>query len=129
MPRKVIIILFAFLLAVAATAVTAQAETLSWNAVTTYTDGTSIGGATVTYRAYWSTNSNLTNLDTLGSSTTSTSRSFSVDNENMPRGSVIYITVRATVNGTDSALASPLSWNVPAATANVPSAPTNLRMN
>ncbi len=129
MKRKSIAMVIVFLLTITATAITAQGETLSWNGVTTYTDGTSIGNATVTYRAYWSTNSNLTNLDTLGSSTTSTSRSFSVDNENMPRGSVIYFTVRATVNGTDSALASPLSWNVPAATANVPSAPTNLRMN
>jgi len=129
MPRKVIITLFAFLLAVAATAVTAQAETLSWNGVTTYTDGTSIGNASVTYQAYWTTNSNLTNLDTLGSSTTSTSKNFSVDNEGIPRGSVVYFTVKATVNGTDSALASSLSWNVPAGTTNVPSAPQNLRMN
>jgi len=129
MPRKVITILFASLLAVAATAFTAQAETLSWNAVTTFTNGSPIGGATVTYQAYWTENSNLTNLDPLGSSTTSTSKNFSVDNENMPRGSVIYFTVRATVNGTDSALASPLTWNVPGGTANVPAAPTNLRMN
>jgi len=129
MPRKVIILLFAFLLAVVATAITAQAETLSWNGVTTYTDGTSIGNATVTYQAYWSEYSNLTNLEILGSSTTSTSKNFSVDNEGMPRDLVIYFTVKATVNGTDSALASPLSWNVQAGTTHVPSAATNLRMN
>ena len=129
MPRKVIIMLFAFLLAVAATAVTAHAETLSWNAVTTYTNGSSIGSATVTYRAYWSTSSNLTNLQTLGSSTTSTSRSFNVDNESMPRGSAVYFTTKATVGGVDSALSSSMSWNVPAGTNPVPSAPTNLRMN
>jgi len=129
MPRKVIIMLFAFLLAVAATAVTAHAETLSWNAVTTYTNGSPINGATVTYRAYWSTSSNLTNLDTVGSSTTSTSKTFSVDNEEMPRDSVIYFTVKATVNGTDSALASPLSWNVQTGTTHLPSVATNLRMN
>ena len=129
MTRKIIITLFALLLAVGATAVSARAETLSWNGVTTYTNGDPIGNATVTYRAYWTENSNLTNLNTLGSSTTSASKSFNVDTENMPRGSVIYFTVRATVNNTDSALASPFSWNVPAATTNVPSAPTNLRMN
>lgn len=129
MNRNAIAMVIVFLTAIAATATTAHAETLSWDAVTTYTDGTSTGNAPVTYQAYWSTNSNLTNLDTLGSSTTSTSKSFSVDNEGMPRGSVVYFTVRATVNGTDSALASPLTWNVPAATLNVPSAPKNLRMN
>jgi hypothetical protein len=77
MTRKPIILLFAFLLAIAATAVNAQAETLAWNAVTTYTNGTSIGSATVTY----------------------------------------------------TALATAMSWNVPAATPPVPAAPTNLRMN
>ena len=129
MPRKVIITLFAFLLAVAATTVTAQAETLSWNGVTTYTDGTSIGNVTVTYQAYWSEDSDLTDIETLGSSTTSTSKTFSVDNEEMPRDSVIYFTVKATVNGTDSALASPLSWNVQTGTTHLPSVATNLRMH
>jgi len=129
MPRKVITILFASLLAVAATAFTAQAETLSWNAVTTYTNGSSIGSATVTYQAYWSTSSSLTNLQTLGSSTTSTSRSFNVDSAGMQRGSTVYFVTKATVGGVDSALSSSLSWNVPAGTTNVPSAPTNLRMN
>ena len=130
MKRNTIITMgLVFLMFIAATAVTAQAETLSWNAVTTYTDGTSIGSATVTYRAYWSTNSNLTNLDTLGSSTTSTSKNFSVDSEGMPRGSTVYFTTKATVGGVDSALSSSLSWNVPAGTTPAPSAPTNLRMN
>jgi len=129
MPRKVIIMLFAFLLAVAATAVTAHAETLSWNAVTTYTDGSYIGSATVTYQAYWSTSSNLTNLRTLGSSGTSRSRTFNVDSAGMPKGSTVYFTTKATVGGVDSALSSSFSWNVPAATPKVPSAPGNLRMN
>ena len=129
MPRKVIILLFAFLLAVAATAVTAQAETLAWNAVTTYTNGSPINGATVTYQAYWSTSSNLTNLQTLGSSGTSTSRSFNADSAGMPRNSTVYFTTKATVAGVDSALSSSRSWNVPAGTTPVPAAPTNLRMN
>ena len=118
-----------FLMFIAATAVTAQAETLSWNAVTTYTDGSSIGSATVTYQAYWSTSSNLTNLQTLGSSTTSASRSFSVDTEGMPRGSAVYFTTKATVGGVDSALSSSLSWNVPTAVTPVPSPPANLQLN
>ncbi len=126
MRTKTIAAVFAFLLVAAATAVTAGAETLSWNAVTTYTDGSSIGSATVTYQAYWSSSSSLSNLHSLGSSSTSTSRSFSVDSAAMPRGSIVYLTVKATVGGVDSQMAAPLSWNVPAKT---PSAPTNLRMN
>jgi hypothetical protein len=128
MTRKPIILLFAFLLAIAATAVNAQAETLAWNAVTTYTNGTSIGSATVTYTAYWSTSSNLTNLQTLGSGT-ATSRTFNVESAGMTRGSTVYFTTKATVGGVDSALATAMSWNVPAATPPVPAAPTNLRMN
>jgi hypothetical protein len=142
MSRKTIILLFAVLLAVAATAVTAQAETLRWNAVTTYTDGSSIS-ATVTYQVYWSTSSSLTNLHALGSSTTSTSRSFDLDSAGMPRSSPgntsrVYFVTKATVGGVDSALSSSLSWIVPEGTTPsppppaptpVPSAPTNLRMN
>lgn len=127
MRAKTIAAVFAFLLVAAALAAgTANAETLSWNAVTTYTDGSSVGSATVTYQAYWSSSSSLTNLHSLGSSTTSTSSSFSVDSVGMPRGSIVYLSVKATVGGVDSQMAAPLSWNVPAKT---PSAPTNLRMN
>ena len=118
--------MFVFLLAILATAIAAQAETLAWNAVTTYTDGTSVGSATVTYQAYWTTNSNMTGLTAIGMSGTGTSRTFNVDTEVMPRGSIIYFTVKATVNGTDSTLATALSWNVPT---KAPSAPTNVRMN
>ena len=118
--------MFVFLLAILATAIAAQAETLAWNAVTTYTDGSSIGTATVTYQAYWTTNSNLTGLTALGTSGTALTRTFNVDTEVMPRGSIIYFTVKATVNGTDSTLATALSWNVPT---KAPSAPTNVRMN
>lgn len=107
-------------------AASAGAETLSWNAVTTYTDGTSIGSTTVTYQAYWTPNANLTGLNPLGSSGTSTSRVFNVDSSGMPRGSIIYFTCKSTVNGTDSALAASLSWNVPT---KAPSAPGNLKMN
>lgn len=125
MSKKVVIVLFAIILALAATAATARAENLAWNAVTTYTDGTSIGSASVTYTAYWSTSSNMTNLHAIGSAGSSTSRTFNVDSAGMSRGSVVYFTVKATVNGTDSALASALSWNVPV---KAPSAPSNLRM-
>lgn len=117
---------FLVALAFVATAVAAQAETLSWNAVTTYTDGTSVGTATVTYQAYWTTSSSLTSLTPIGAATTSTSRAFAVETEGMPRGSIIYFTCKATVGGVDSGLASALSWNVPS---KAPSAPGNLRIN
>ena len=117
--------MFVFLLAILATAIAAQAETLAWNAVTTYTDGTSVGSATVTYQAYWTTNSNMTGLTALGTSGTATSVTFNIDTAGMPRGSIVYFTSKATVNGTDSALATPLSWNVPT---KAPAPPGNLRM-
>lgn len=104
----------------------AAAETLSWTAVTQYTDGTPIGSATVTYQAYWTLNSTLTGLTALGSAGSSTSRTFNVDTAGMPRGSIIYFTCKATVAGVDSSLASALSWNVPTKS---PSAPSNLQLN
>lgn len=115
------------LLAVSLFAVSAAAETLSWDAVTKYTDGTDIAPATVSYRAYWTTDGSLaTGLTAIGTSTTSTSVTFDVTTSGMPPGSIIYFTCKATVNGVDSAPASPLSWNVPNKT---PSSPANLRLN
>jgi hypothetical protein len=107
----------------------AMAETLSWNAVTTYTNGTSIGSAAVTYRAFWSTSSSLITLHELGSASGSTYRSFSIDSASMPRGTTIHFTCRAIVGGVESANSSSLSWYVPVLPPLAPSAPTNLRMN
>lgn len=115
------------LLAVFLFAGSAAAETLSWDAVTKYTDGTDIAPATVSYRAYWTTDASLaTGLTSIGSSTASTSVVFDVTASGMPRGSIIYFTCKSTVNGVDSALASALSWNVPV---KAPSSPANLRLN
>lgn len=115
------------LIAVCLLAGSASAETLSWDAVTKYTDGTNIAPAAVSYRAYWSTDATLaTGLNPIGSSTTSTSVVFDVTASGMPRGSIVYFTCKSTVSGVDSALASPLSWNVPV---KAPSSPANLRLN
>ena len=117
----------AILLAGSLFAASAAAERLSWDAVTKYTDGTSIAPATVSYRAYWTTDATLsTGLNAIGSSTTSTSVSFDVAASGMPRGSIIYFTCKSTVGGVDSALASALSWNVPV---RAPSSPANLRLH
>jgi len=102
-------------------------ETLSWDAVTKYTDGSNIAPASVTYRAYWTMDATLaTGLNAIGSSTSSTSVVFDVTVSGMPRGSIIYFTCKATAAGVDSSLASPLSWNVPV---RAPASPANLRLH
>ena len=103
-----------------------QAETLSWGAVTTYTDGSSLGSASVTYTPVWSMSSSLTSPVVLGTgSISTTSQAFNVSTAAMPRGSTIYLGVRATVGGVNSLYSSPLSWLVPTL---APAAPTNLRV-
>ena len=94
--------------------VAAHAETLSWNAVTTYADGSGVGSAAVTYTAVWSPSSSLSSPTTLASSISSTSTNFNIDIAGMPRGATIYFAVKSTVVGVDSAYSAPLPWNVPA---------------
>ena len=125
MKAKRIILSLALATIIVVCAAGAYAETLSWNAVTTYTDGSSIGTATVTYTAVWSTSSSLTSPTTLVSGTSSTSATFSIGTAGMPRGSTIYFGVKATVAGVDSAYSTALSWSVPSLT---PSSPGNLRV-
>jgi hypothetical protein len=103
----------------------ARAETLSWNAVTTYTDGSAIGSTPVTYTAIWSTSSSLTSPTTLASGTSSLSTTYNITTAAMPRGSTIYFGVKSTVGGVDSAYSSALSWLVPTLS---PSSPANLRV-
>lgn len=116
--------LIAFALIIVVCSSVAQAETLSWNAVTTYTDGSAIG-TSVTYTPVWSTSSNLASPTTLASSISGTSTTFNITTAAMPRGSTIYLAVKATVGGVDSAFSSPLSWHVPSVS---PSSPANLRL-
>ena len=125
MKAKRIILSLALATSILVCAAGARAETLSWNAVTTYTDGSSIGSATVTYTAIWSTSSSLTSPTALASGTSSTSATFSIGTAGMPRGSTIYFGVKSTVAGVDSAYSTALSWNVPNLT---PSSPGNLRV-
>jgi hypothetical protein len=102
-----------------------RSETLSWNAVTTYTDGSSIGTATVVYQGFWATDLSMTTKHNLGTADAGTSEVFSIDTEGMARGTTVYFSVYATVGGVNSANATPLSWLVPN---KVPSAPSNLRV-
>jgi hypothetical protein len=125
-----IVLLVALTLAFAALSpVHAVAETLSWDAVTTYSDGSAVGAAPVTYTAVWSPSSSLASPTTLASSVSTTSTTFSIATAGMPRGSTIYFGVRATVNGVTSAYSSALQWAVPAVVPTLsPSSPRNLRI-
>ena len=124
MGRKAVILSLAFALTVAVFPLLAHAETLSWNAVTTYTDGSTIT-APVTYTAVWSTSSTLATPTTLASNISTLSTTFNVTTAAMPRGTTIYFGVRATVGGVNSAYSAPLSWLVPTL---APSTPGNLRV-
>lgn len=124
MGRKIVMLSLSLSLAIAAFPLLARAETLSWNAVTTYSDGSAIASP-VTYTAVWSTSSSLASPTTLASSTSTTSTTFNVTTAAMPRGSTIYFGVRATVGGASSAYSTPLSWLVGTL---APSIPGNLRL-
>jgi hypothetical protein len=95
----------------------AETRTVSWTAVTTYTDGTPIEPAkTVTYDIFWTQDAGLSSasLRTIASSIAQTSATFDPGVLGMPRGQTIYFTGDAVLNtGEKSALASPYSWTVP----------------
>jgi hypothetical protein len=64
----------------------AETRTISWNPVTTYTDGTSIEtGKIVNYTLYWATDSGLGSLHTLSTSLAATSTTFDPDVQGMTR--------------------------------------------
>lgn len=93
----------------------AENRTVSWDAVTTYTDGTSIESANrpVRYTIYWSYDNNLTtsSLHTIISNTTLNSAVFDPNIQGMTSGVPIYFTAKATIqNGAESALSPPYKW-------------------
>ena len=96
----------------------AETRTISWNPVTTYTDDTPIeAGKTASYTAYWTTDSGLGSLRTIGTSLATTSTTFDPDVQGMTRGGTVYFSARATLNtGEESALSPAYSWAVPLAT-------------
>jgi len=97
--------------------VDAETRTVSWAAVTAYTDGTPIEPTrTVRYDIFWTQDSGLSSasLRAVASSTTLTSATFDPGVLGMPRGQTIYFTGDVVLNtGEKSALASPYSWTVP----------------
>ncbi len=106
----------------------ASAETyqISWDAVTTYTDGTSIpGSSAVTYNVYWTTDSGLAQgLHGVATSSTATSATFDPGTAGMTRGQTIYFTARTQLStGEQSSLSTGFSWVVPAAPTSPPPPP------
>ena len=104
-----------------ATPAFAETRSISWNPVTNYTDGTSIGtGKTVTYTAYWTTDAGLSpaSFHTLGTSLAATSTTFDPDLQGMTRGGTVYFTAKAVLNtGEESSLSPAYAWIVPPSTA------------
>ena len=98
----------------------AETRTISWDAVTTYTDNTPIGpGKTVTYTAYWTTDAALSlgSLHAVGAPVTTTSTTFDPTVQGMTRGGTVYFTVKVVLNtGEESALSPAYAWVVPPVT-------------
>ena len=110
-----------------ATPAFAETRSISWNPVTTYTDGTSIEtGKTVTYTAYWTTDAGLSpaSLHAIGASLAATSTTFDPDLQGMTRGGTVYFTAKAVLNtGEESALSPAYAWIVPLVTSPPPVTP------
>jgi len=98
----------------------AETRTISWNPVTTYTDGTPIEpGKTITYSVYWTTDPGLSlaSLRAIGTALTTTSTTFDPGVQGMTRGGTVYFTAKAVLNtGEESGLSPAYSWVVPVVT-------------
>ena len=67
-------------------------------------------GKTVTYSAYWTTDSGLGSLHIIG---TSIATNFDPDAQGMVRGGTVYLTAKAVLNRRESALSPAFPWVVP----------------
>ena len=102
------------ILLVLATPAFAETRTISWDPVTTYTDGTTIGSGsgTVSYLVYWSTTAGGTPVQ-IGTSVTTTSTTFDPDAQRMTRGSTVYFNMKAVLGTQQSAASAAFPWVVP----------------
>jgi len=118
MKRFASYLLWVGILATLAIPAFAETRTISWDPVTTYTDGTPIeAGKTVSYSAYWTTDPGLGSLHTIGTSLAATSTTFDPDVQGMTRGGTVYFTTKVVLNtGEASALSPAYSWVVPVVT-------------
>ena len=116
------------ILATLATSALAETRTISWGAVTTYTDGTPIeAGKTVNYLAYWAADPGLGTLHPIGTSITTNSTTFDPDVQGMTRGATVYFTIKTVLgtSGEASALSPAYPWVVALSTP-TPAAPKNI---
>ena len=102
-------------LATLVTSAFAETRTISWDPVTSYTDGTPIeAGKTVTYTSYWTTDPGLGSLRNIATVIATTSAPFDPDLQGMTRGGTVYFTAKAALNtGEESALSPAYAWVVP----------------
>ena len=95
----------------------AETRTVSWGAVTTYTDGSAIEpGTSVSYDFYWSSDPGLSpgSLQAIAASVSQTSATFDPDQKGMPRGQTVYFTGEAVLStGVRSGLSPAYAWTVP----------------
>jgi hypothetical protein len=126
MKRIALCLLRVGILAALAIPAYAETRTISWDPVTTYTDGTQIdAGKTVTYTAYWTTDPGLGSLKTIATSLATTSATFDPDAQGMIRGGTVYFTAKAVLStGSETSALSPAyAWVVPLGT-RAPAAPS-----
>jgi hypothetical protein len=138
MKKTATYLLMAGILAAFAIPAYAETRTISWDPVTTYTDGTQIdAGKTLTYSAYWTTDPGLGSLHTIGTSLATISTTFDPDAEGMTAGGTVYFTAKAVADtGEESAFSSAYAWVVPLVTPapkeppapKAPAAPTDGRI-
>jgi hypothetical protein len=94
----------------------AETRTITWSAVTTYSDGTPIeSDRYITYNIYWTSDAGFTtgSLRTLVSSAATTG-TFDPDLVGMPRGTTVYVTGETVLStGEKSSLTPAYPWVVP----------------
>jgi hypothetical protein len=120
MKKTAKVLLWIGILAVLAIPAFAETRTISWDPVTTYTDGTPIeAGKTIGYSAYWTTDAGLSlaSLHTIGTSLATTSTTFDPTVQGMTRGGTVHFTAKAVLStGEESALSPAFAWIVPPVT-------------
>lgn len=105
----------------------AETRQISWNAVTTYADGSPIeADLAVGYAVYWSADPALPGgaLRELVFNQSGTSATFDPDSSGMARGQTIYFTAKSVLStGAESPMSAAMAWVVPL---RVPEEPSNL---
>lgn len=96
----------------------AELRTISWTAVTTYTDNTLIPTyETIVYDIYWHTTTDFLypGIHTIVIGETTTAHQFDVTAEGLPRSTTVYFTgkARQISNGATSEFAPAYTWTVP----------------